>query len=179
MMHYVLLVEHNASYKVIKKYKVLIDGVVSKSKNSKINNLYNIHDNAINNTNNNTNNIIFNGPVNFGDEDISKIKKIDILSAIKTLTDCFPNFIKIINLNSEHPENQNILFNNMQNNIGTIVEDNKLVVKTKTEIISEVISTRLPNLESIVEKYYEEKLLSKREYIAIKELMTFLQRGLF
>ena len=148
---------------------------VSKPKNNKINNSNNIHDNTnntntntntntnnsnnihdntnnSNNTNNtNTNNIIFNGPVNFGDEDISKIKKLDILSAIKTLTDCFPNFIKVINLNAKHPENQNILFNNMQNDIGTIVEDNKLVVKTKTDIIGEVISTRLPNLPGFFE----------------------------
>ena len=135
--------------------------VVSKSKNSKINNSHNntntntnntnnVHDNTITN-NTNSNNIIFNGPVNFGDEDISKIGKLDMLFAIKTLTDCFPNFVKVINLNANHPENQNILFNNMQNDIGTIIEDNKLVVKTKTEIISEVISTRLPNLPGFKE----------------------------
>ena len=76
----------------------------------------------------------------------------------------------------------------MQNDIGTIIEDNKLVVKTKTEIISEVISTRLPNLpgfkeaqsslrlrESVAEKCYEEKLLTKREYTTIKEVITFLK----
>ena len=50
----------------------------------------------------------------------------------------------------------------MQNDIGTIVEDNKLVIKRKKEIVEEVISTRLPNLEFISEKYYVEKLLIKR-----------------
>ena len=59
-------------------------------------------------------------------------------------------------------ENQNIFINNMQNDIGTIVEDNKLVIKRKKEIVEEVISTRLPNLEFISEKYYVEKLLIKR-----------------
>jgi hypothetical protein len=132
---------------------------------------------TINNSTNLTNNIIINGPVSFGDEDISRIKQIDILGALRTIADCFTNFVKVINLNEEHPEFQSILFNNLQNNIGTIIENNKPVIKTKMEIVEEIINTRLPDLEDIAEKYYEEKLLTKKEYTAIKELISFLKNA--
>jgi hypothetical protein len=144
----------------------------------KLKSLSMINNGTINNSHhNNQTNIIINGPVNFGDEDITKIKRNDILLAIKSVADCFFNFVKAINLNADHPEYQSILFNNLQNNIGTVIENNKPVVKTKMEIVEDIINTRLPDLENISEQYYEEELLTKREYTAIKELISFLKNS--
>ena len=127
-------------------------------------------------TNNVNNNITLNATLNFGDEKLSNIPEKQLLNALtKTITNAFLNFIQVVNLNENNPEHQNILINNMQNDIGTMIEDNKPVIKTKQEIIENIFNTRLPEMEELVEQYNDEDKLTKREYKILKELIKFLK----
>ena len=155
---------------------------VSKSKNTNSHNATtnsqntttttNSHNSVTNNINNN---LTLNATLNFGDEDISKITEQEKLKVLKSLSQAFINYIQTVNLNENYPEFQNILINNMQNDIGTMVEDNKLVVKSKQEIIDNIISTRLPELEELVDEYKNENKLTKRECNILNDLIKFLK----
>jgi len=106
----------------------------------------NSHNSVTNNINNNSNNnVTVHATLNFGEEKLSNISEKEILKALtQSITNAFLNFIQVVNLNENNPEHQNILINNMQNDIGTMVEDNKLIVKSKQEIIENIFDTRLP-----------------------------------
>jgi len=160
-------------YKEIKEIKESTISQVSKSK--KINSNYSHNNN--NNTNNIQNNFIVNGSVNFGDEDISKISDDSKLKALKSLSKAFINYVQVVNLNEDHPENQNVLINNIRSNTGSVIEDNKIIQKAQIAIIDDVINTRLPEIEALANKYKLEKKLSKKEYDFLEEIIDFLRNS--
>ncbi len=45
------------------------------------------------------------------------------------------------------PENNNILINNLRSDYASIIEDNKLIIKNKNQIIADIISYRLSDLQ--------------------------------
>jgi DNA-directed RNA polymerase subunit RPC12/RpoP len=131
---------------------------------SNIQNLTNITQNNIQ-----TNNII----INFGDEDMSKLTENEILTALKSLSNCFQNLVKVIHLNSRLPEYNNILINNMRTSYGFIIKNNKFITKDKNKIIADLITIRVDDLESLSIDY-KNKLCSK-ELSFIKDIIEFLR----
>jgi hypothetical protein len=178
-----IMEEHNKEF--IKELKKLrnenhtlnetLQTISQVSKSKKINSNYSHNNN--NNTNNIQNNFIVNGSVNFGDEDISKISDDSKLKALKSLSKAFINYVQVVNLNEDHPENQNVLINNIRSNTGSVIEDNKIIQKSQIAIIDDVINTRLPEIEALANKYKTEKKLSKKEYDFLEEIIDFLRNS--
>jgi hypothetical protein len=146
--------------------------ILSPKRNSSIQNQTNniIENNIIENNNiTHTNNII----INFGDEDMRKLTEDEILKTLKSLSNCFQNFVKIVHLNNRLPEYNNILINNMRSNYGYIITDNKLITKNQNQIIADLITLRVDDLESLSIDY-KNKLCS-RELFFINDIIDFLR----
>jgi hypothetical protein len=141
--------------------------------------------NITNNTNNNTNNgSINNGSINngqiinnhfnivsFGEEDIKKLTQQEILSVLKSRSSALLNLVKMVHLNERLPEFHNVLINNIKSNYGSIVDENKLILRKKDKIIADIISNRLSDLKELVNEYKETKHLSKREKEILDEMI--------
>jgi hypothetical protein len=54
-----------------------------------------------------------------------------------------------------------------------IVDDNKLIIRKKDQIIADVISSRLSDLKDLVYEYKQTKHLSRREKDVLDEIITF------
>ena len=159
-----------------KELEILVK--TSKSKKCIINN----NTNNTNNTNNQTNNInngqIINNHFNivsFGDEDITKLTHEEKLSVLKSRYGALINLIKIVHLNERLPEFHNVLINNIKSNYGSIVDDNKLILRKKDKIIADIISSRLSDLKDLVNEYKQTKHLSRREKDIIDEMIIFAE----
>ena len=111
--------------------------------------------------------------INFGDEDMSKLTEEEILTSLKSLSKCFQTFVKTVHLNSRLPEYNNILINNMRSNYGYVIEDNKFITKDKNQIIAELITLRVDDLESLSIDYRNK--LCSRELSFIKDIIEFLR----
>jgi hypothetical protein len=113
--------------------------------------------------------------INFGDEDMSKLTEDEILTSLKSLSNCFNNFVKIVHLNERLPQYSNILINNMRSDYASIVEDGHFVSKNKYKIIENLISMRVEDIESLIIDY-RHKLTSK-ELSFIKNIVEFLKNA--
>ena len=113
--------------------------------------------------------------INFGEEDIKKLTECEILTSLKSLSNCFQNFVKVIHLNDRLPEYSNILINNMRSDFGSIIEDGILVTKNKNKIITDLISMRLEDIEEVSNDYQNK--LSKREFSYIVDMIDFLKNN--
>ena len=139
--------------------------------------------NTQNITNNTNNGSINNGQiinnnfniVSFGDEDIKKLTQDEILRVLKSRGSALIDLIKMIHLNSRLPEFHNILINNIKSNYGSIVDDNKLIIVKKDQLIADVISSRLSNLKDLIAEYKQTKHLSRREKEILDEMITFFE----
>ena len=130
--------------------------------------------NQINNIQNQTNIQTQNNiTINFGDEDMSKLTEDEILKSLKSLSNCFQNFVKIVHLNERLPQYSNILINNMRSEYGSIMEDGRLVSKNKYQIIADLISMRVEDIETLIIDYKNK--LTSRELSFIKEIIEFLK----
>jgi hypothetical protein len=113
--------------------------------------------------------------INFGEEDIKRLTENEILTSLKSLSNCFQNFVKVIHLNDRLPEYSNILINNMRSEFGSIIEDGILVTKNKNKIITDLITLRLEDIEEISNDY--QNRLSKREFSYIVDMIDFLKNS--
>jgi hypothetical protein len=73
------------------------------------------------------------------------------------------------------PEFHNVLINNIKSNYGSIVDDNKIILRKKDKIIADVISCRLTYLKDLVDEYKETKHLSRREKDILNEMIIFTE----
>jgi hypothetical protein len=193
------LKEENAELKTnfVKVYKEIDDlkqytnfNQVSKPKNTKKNNqIHNqthtethnqshntqIHTNSNNNTHFQTNNFM----LNFGNENISKVSEAEILDALKSYPYTLLKYVKAVNLNERIPENQTVLVKNAKIETGSIVEDNKLVVKNKNKIIEELIQNRLPEIKKFAQEYKNNNKISRKEYDFVMSSINFLETNFF
>ncbi len=111
--------------------------------------------------------------VSFGDEDINKLTKEEILSILKSRSSAFINLVKMVHLNDRLPEYHNVLINNLKSKYGFVMDDNKLVIRKKDKIIADIISNRVYDLNSLVEQYKQTKQLTKIELIFLDEMILF------
>jgi len=148
--------------------------VVRKSKNK---NSSNTNNGTINIQNNIHNNYIINKTNNFGEEDLTLIPDIDKLIALKGKKEAFMNYFLLVNFNEKYPQFQNLLIKNLRANIGSIVENNSLVVKPIREILESIVNTRLPEIEDLMDKFKIQNLLSQLEVHTLKETINFLKNA--
>ena len=111
--------------------------------------------------------------VSFGDEDINKLTKEEILSILKSRSSSFINLVKMIHLNDRLPEYHNVLINNLKSKYGFVMDDNKLVIRKKDKIIADIISNRVYDLNGLVEQYKQTKQLTKIELTFLDEMILF------
>ena len=148
----------------------------SQSYNNISNNNQSHNNIASNNTTiQNNNNLI----MNFGNENLSKLTEAEILDVLRSYPNSFIKYVKAVNLNERIPENQTVLVKNAKSNIASIVEDNKLVVKTKNKIIEELIQNRLPEIKKFAQDYREENKITKKEYEFVMSSIKFLETSFF
>ena len=162
------------------KNNIIIDEL--KEENNKLKELLLTKTKIISNIHNNTNidkqtniNEQTNITINFGEEDIKRLTESEILTSLKSLSNCFQNFVKVIHLNDRLPEYSNILINNMRSDFGSIIEDGTLVTKNKNKIITDLITLRLEDIEEISNDY--QNRLSKREFSYIVDMIDFLKNS--
>ena len=104
---------------------------------------------------------------------MGKLTEEEILKSLKSLSDCFKNFVKLVHLNDRLPEYNNILINNMRTDYGFIIEDNKFITRDKNKIIADLISVRTHDMESLSNNYKNK--LDSREMYFIKNRIDFLR----
>ena len=81
----------------------------------------------------------------------------------------------MVHLNERLPEFHNVLINNIKSNYGSIVDDNKIILRKKDKIISDIISSRLSDLKDLVSQYKQTKHLSRREKDILDEMIKFTE----
>ena len=174
---YIILEEKNKileeENKKLKQDNELLKKQIILSPKTKIKNQTNIQNQNIQNQNIQNQNIQNNITINFGDEDMNKLTEEEILKSLKSLSNCFQDFVKTVHLNSRLPEYNNILINNMRSNYGYIIEDNKFITKDKYKIIADLISMRVYDMESLSVNYKNK--LNTRELSFIKDIIVFLK----
>jgi hypothetical protein len=133
--------------------------------------------NIINNINNQiTNNTIVN-VVSFGDEDINKLTEEEKLKILKSNSKAFFDLVKFMHLNERLPEYNNILINNLRSDYCTVFDNNKLMICNKNQVMEDLITNRLSDLEQLLLKYKSEKKLSQRDITTLKCVIDFLKNG--
>ena len=73
------------------------------------------------------------------------------------------------------PEFHNVLINHIKSNYGSLVDDNKIILRKMDKIIADVISNRLTDLKDLVDEYKETKHLSRREKDILDEMIIFAE----
>lgn len=137
---------------------------IRKLKRQRTNNVRNTTNNNTNNTNSHNINNINNGTVNnikneikiiaFGNENLpnvlSNAKQLDI---INRGNDSLTYLIKHIHFNPEYPEFQNVRITNLRSNVGEVYDNkyNKFIKKPKNEILEDVKTERMLDIENFVE----------------------------
>ena len=115
--------------------------------------------------------------VSFGDEDFNRLTEGEILNVLKSKNKAFLNLVKLIHLNERLPEYNNILINNLKSNYGSIFDETKMIVQNKKQIIGDLITNRLYDLQQLVIKYKQTKFLSKKEIEILGSVIGFLKNS--
>jgi len=175
--------EQNEKISILSKEIEKLKNQLLDSTNKK-NNIINNNSHNINSNNQLINNQLINNQhninikiVTFGDEDISRLTEEEILKIVKSKKNAFFNLIKSVHLNKRLPEYNNVLFNNLKSDYGSIFDENKLIVKKKKQIIYDLINNRLTDFEQLIEKYKQSKHLTKRDFEILGEVIQFLKNS--
>ena len=167
----------------IGKRRMIKSELIKSNTNTNSNNITNTNSNNLTNLTNSNNltntNIIFNGTVNFGNETTEKLTEKEIIQTLTSRSSAFTNFIKLMHINDNIPEQQNILINNLRSNKALIYEDDKLMIKNRKEVISELISMRTSDLEELLNENYQNKKITKKDFEIITNIIDFLKYSYF
>jgi hypothetical protein len=168
----IILEENNILKETLNKFEKIIKANPSKKINTIIKNKTNNSNNIIQNQQNNNIQIKM---VSFGEEDIKKLTEDEILSILTSKSKAFVNLIKAIHLNDRLPEYNNILVNNLRSDYCSIIDDNKLVIKNKDKMLTELIEMRLSDLKDLVSQYKTNKRLPKKDLEILASVLEFLK----
>jgi len=105
-----------------------------------------ISQNIINNITNNNNNNITNNLVvinSFGNEDLSHITITKYKTYLNTFFKGFRNFIEQVHFNENVPANHNICITNLRSKEIKVYENNKWIVKNKSEVIDRLLHKKI------------------------------------
>ena len=135
--------------------------------------LQKINNNLINNSNNNTNNnnTINNTFIKFGNEKLANLlTQKDMLNIINKVCLCIEESIKTVHFNKELPEYSNIFITNMRDTNAYIFDGNKFILTSKDEVINELFSNHLENIEG----FLEDAKIPENKYTKISKFLDAL-----
>ena len=115
--------------------------------------LQKINNNLINNSNNtNNNNTINNTFIKFGNEKLANLlTQKDMYNITNKVCLCIEESIKTVHFNKDLPEYSNIFITNMRDTNAYIFDGNKFILTSKDEVINELFSNHLENIEGFLE----------------------------
>jgi len=160
-----LLEDINEITKHIDNYNILKKEFIENNKDNKnIQNTNIINNNTTNNTNNTTNttnNLIIN--INtFGKEDLSHIKENDYIKCLEQKYFGLLEFIKLVHLSKECPQNHNIMHTNRKNNFIRIFKNGSFTSEDKEEILSDILNNNMWRLEDKAVELEETKKINDK-----------------
>jgi len=116
----------------------------------------NINSNNNNNNNNNTNIGTINNQnitiIDYGSEDISMLTLEEKKAILNAKYDAIRKCAEIMHCNPNHPEMRNILISNLRANIGQQYKKGKFRIKSKDELLEDVIRDKANNVQDILEE---------------------------
>ena len=118
--------------------------------------------NTINNkytTNNNINTgTVVNATINlvgYGNEDLSKLSKVDILKALQTGYNSTIKLTEAVHFNPDFPEYHNIYISNMKDKYAMMHDGKKWTLTTKDDLISKIYDDKKSYIEENLEEFIE------------------------
>lgn len=179
---YVKLIEDNKKLiRMLEEYEVILkeNNLLKNTIPSVINN---------NNTNNNTNNtnngsinngVVNNGSINsgniinivqFGKEDIGKCDLIEMMNIYLKSTggNIFPNILKYINFNPNHPENFNILMSDLSRENVKIHDGKKFITKKFKNVKDDILNVLSKHITNMCDSYIENPKIKKNNDVLSK-----------
>ena len=157
----ILIIERDKlkfAYDLLKQNKNII--ITTQNKSQIINNT--------NNTNNITNNInITNNNLTlqinpFGKEDLSHITLEDYKKCLEQRFPGLFEYIKLVHLNKDVPQNHNILLTNQRSKFIKVYKDGKFKTEYKDEIIEDILNKNMGRLEDKAMKLEEEGKINNK-----------------
>ena len=142
--------------KHIEEFKIQIFDLIKKSCKIHPKTLQKINNTLNNNSNNTVNNTYI---VQFGREKLyevfTKKEQIDVLNCGNL---CLENLIEKAHFNAKYPQFKNILITNLQNNLAYKynAETNNFDVLTKKELLEDIISERMYDIEEFFNNYRDD-----------------------
>lgn len=124
-----------------------------------------------NNSHNITNNITL---VSFGKEDFGKLSQQELQKIIQALTKTsLSGYVEATHINDRLPEQKNILISNLRGNECKVVKDNQWVTRDVDDVIDEVVTKGVQNLEEYLRENDIE--ISERNLYKIKDMLENLK----
>ena len=144
-------IEDINNYKELKKLK---ENIIKEFKKMEDKTNINITNNNTNNTttnnitNNTNNNLILNLNINsFGKEDLSYITDEEYINCLNQRFPGLFEFIKLVHLNKDAPQNHNIKHTNRRNDYIKIYKKGNFVTENKEEVLSDILNNNMGRLE--------------------------------
>ena len=123
----------------------------------------NTTNNTTNNTNNINNNLILNININsFGKEDLSHITDEDYINCLKQRYPGLFQFIKLVHLNKDVPQNHNIMHTNRRNKFIKIYKDGTFISEDKEEVLNDILNNNMWRLEDKATELEENNKISDK-----------------
>jgi hypothetical protein len=115
------------------------------------------------NSNNNNNNSINNGTVinaaitlvGYGNEDMSKIDKAEILKVLQSGFNSTLKLTEAVHFNPKYPEGQNIYISNMKDKYAMMYDGEKWTLTTKDELINTIYEDKKDYIENNLEHFID------------------------
>jgi hypothetical protein len=136
--------------KIKKENKQLVERIEKIDKTSHVINNNNINTGTVNNTVNNTNNIII---VGYGNEDLSKLDKTEILKALQNGYSSTIKLTESIHFNPKYPEYHNIYISNMKDKYAMMYDGKKWILTMKEDLINTIYDDKKNYIEENLEVF--------------------------
>jgi hypothetical protein len=157
---YAMLLESNKRFAVLEESNKRLEEEVAKMKNTKgtrnTNNTANINNGTININNNN---IIL---VGYGNEDLSRINRTDILRAVQDGYGSVVSLSKTVHFNPKYPEYQNIYISNMKDIYAMMFDGDKWTLTTKADLVEKIYQDKKDYIEENLEEFVASLLPSRK-----------------
>ena len=142
------------------KKSIKTDNKSIKTKKKSIITNNNINNGTINNTINNNNNIIL---VSYGNEDMAKIDKKEILKALGNGFFSSVKLTKTVHFNPKYPEYHNVFISNIKNRYAMMYSDGIWELITKEKLINQIYEDKKAFIEENFEEFVDSLVPSRKK----------------
>jgi hypothetical protein len=136
-----------------------------------------INTKSINSNNNNTinNGTVINATINlvgYGNEDLSKLSKTDILKVLQTGYNSTVKLTEAVHFNPNFPEYHNIYISNMKDKYAMMHDGKKWTLTTKEDLINQIYEDKKSYIEENLEEFVQSLPVSRK-----RALVRWLDTG--